>query len=116
MQDVRNAGMTNAKPAILLIIRKLPEANIIQTVDRIRHRLPVLQNFIPAAIDLQIAQDRLPTIRALLHEVEQTLLISVALVILVVFLFLRSGRATFIPAVAVPVSLRHLRRYVSVRL
>ncbi len=105
VQDVRNAGMTNAKPAILLMVRKLPEANIIQTVDSIRARLPELQKTIPAAIDLQIAQDRSPTIRASLEEVEQTLVISVALVILVVFLFLRSGRATFIPAVAVPVSL-----------
>ncbi|SYL29883.1 MdtB/MuxB family multidrug efflux RND transporter permease subunit [Klebsiella pneumoniae] len=105
VQDVRNAGMTNAKPAILLMIRKLPEANIIQTVDSIRARLPELQQTIPAAIDLQIAQDRSPTIRASLEEVEQTLVISVALVILVVFLFLRSGRATLIPAVAVPVSL-----------
>ena len=105
VQDVRNAGMTNAKPAILLMIRKLPEANIIETVNSIRARLPELQETIPAAIDLQIAQDRSPTIRASLEEVEQTLVISVALVILVVFLFLRSGRATLIPAVAVPVSL-----------
>jgi multidrug efflux pump len=58
VQDIRNAGMTNAKPAILLMIRKLPEANIIQTVDSIRARLPELQKTIPAAIDLQIAQDR----------------------------------------------------------
>ncbi len=105
VQDVRNAGMTNAKPAILLMIRKLPEANIIQTVDAIRAQLPELKETIPAAIDLQIAQDRSPTIRASLEEVEQTLVISVGLVILVVFLFLRSGRATLIPAVAVPVSL-----------
>ena len=105
VQDVRNAGMTNAKPAILLMIRKLPEANIIQTIDSIRAKLPELQETIPAAIDLQIAQDRSPTIRASLEEVEQTLIISVALVILVVFLFLRSGRATIIPAVSVPVSL-----------
>lgn len=105
VQDVRNAGMTNARPAILLMIRKLPEANIIDTVDRIRAKVPELRQTIPAAIDLQIAQDRSPTIRASLAEVEQTLAISVALVILVVFLFLRSGRATFIPAVAVPVSL-----------
>ncbi|MFI3037001.1 multidrug efflux RND transporter permease subunit MdtC [Atlantibacter hermannii] len=105
VQDVRNAGMTNAKPAILLIIRKAPDANIIETVDRIRARVPELREIIPASIDLQIAQDRSPTIRASLKEVEQTLVISVALVILVVFLFLRSGRATFIPAIAVPVSL-----------
>ncbi|EOY5381180.1 multidrug efflux RND transporter permease subunit MdtC [Cronobacter dublinensis] len=105
VQDVRNAGMTNAKPAILLMIRKLPEANIIDTVDRIRGALPELRETIPAAIDMQIAQDRSPTIRASLKEVEQSLAISVTLVILVVFLFLRSGRATLIPAVAVPVSL-----------
>ncbi|NUU67386.1 multidrug efflux RND transporter permease subunit MdtC [Enterobacteriaceae bacterium BIT-l23] len=105
VQDVRNAGMTNAKPAILLMVRKTPEANIIETVDRIRERLPLLRETIPAAIDLQVAMDRSPTIRASLAEVEQTLAISVGLVILVVFLFLRSGRATFIPAVAVPVSL-----------
>ena len=105
VQDVRNAGMTNGKPAVLLVIRKSPDANIIDTVDRIRAELPVLHDFIPAAIDLQIAQDRSPTIRASLHEVEQSLVIAVMLVILVVFLFLRDGRATLIPAAAVPVSL-----------
>ncbi|MGB7802484.1 multidrug efflux RND transporter permease subunit MdtC [Buttiauxella sp.] len=105
VQDVRNAGMANAKPAILLMIRKSQEANIIETVDRIRAKLPELRETIPASIDLQIAQDRSPTIRASLAEVEQSLVISIALVILVVFLFLRSGRATLIPAVAVPVSL-----------
>ena len=105
VQDVRNAGMANAKPAILLMIRKSQEANIIETVDRIRAKLPELRETIPASIDMQIAQDRSPTIRASLAEVEQSLVISVVLVILVVFLFLRSGRATLIPAVAVPVSL-----------
>jgi multidrug efflux pump len=105
VQDVRNAGMSNAKPAILLLIRKLPEANIIDTVDRIRAEVPELSNIIPASIHLEIAQDRSPTIRASLAEVEQSLAISVGLVILVVFAFLRSGRATLIPAVAVPVSL-----------
>lgn len=105
VQDVRNAGMANAKPAILLLIRKLPEANIIDTVDRIRAQVPELNNIIPASIHLDVAQDRSPTIRASLAEVEQSLVISVGLVILVVFAFLRSGRATLIPAVAVPVSL-----------
>jgi multidrug efflux pump len=105
VQDVRNAGMANAKPAILLMVRKTPEANIIQTVDRIREKMPALRENIPAAIDFQVAMDRSPTIRASLAEVEQMLIISVALVIVVVFLFLRSARATFIPAVAVPVSL-----------
>ncbi|MGC0811688.1 multidrug efflux RND transporter permease subunit MdtC [Pantoea agglomerans] len=105
VQDVRNAGMSRGKPAVLLLIRKTPEANVIDTVDRIRAEMPLLHEVIPAAIDLQIAQDRSPTIRASLHEVEQSLVIAVALVILVVFIFLRSGRATLIPAVAVPVSL-----------
>ena len=105
VQDVRNAGMSRGKPAVLLLIRKTPDANVIDTVDRIRAELPLLHEVIPAAIDLEIAQDRSPTIRASLHEVEQSLVIAVALVILVVFAFLRSGRATLIPAVAVPVSL-----------
>ena len=105
VQDVRNAGMSNGKPAVLLVVRKTPDANVIDTVDRIRAELPVLHEIVPAAINLQIAQDRSPTIRASLHEVEQSLTIAVVLVILVVFVFLRSGRATLIPAAAVPVSL-----------
>ncbi|WP_145576647.1 multidrug efflux RND transporter permease subunit MdtC [Yersinia alsatica] len=105
VQDVRNAGMSDGKPAVLLVISREPGANIIATVDRIRAELPVLRASIPASIQLSIAQDRSPTIRASLDEVEQSLIIAVALVILVVFLFLRSGRATLIPAVAVPVSL-----------
>ncbi len=105
VQDVRNAGMTNAKPAIILTISRAPGANIIQTVDRIRAELPALRENIPASIELSIAQDRSPTIRASLAEVEQSLVIAIGLVILVVFIFLRSGRATLIPAVAVPVSL-----------
>ncbi|MGL5389499.1 MAG: multidrug efflux RND transporter permease subunit MdtC [Serratia sp. (in: enterobacteria)] len=105
VQDVRNAGMTNAKPAIILAISRAPDANIIETVDRIRAELPALQENIPASIELSIAQDRSPTIRASLAEVEQSLVIAIGLVILVVFIFLRSGRATLIPAVAVPVSL-----------
>ena len=105
VQDVRNAGMTDAKPAIILAISRTPDANIIETVDRIRAELPDLQENIPAAIQLNIAQDRSPTIRASLAEVEQSLAIAIGLVILVVFIFLRSGRATLIPAVAVPVSL-----------
>ncbi|MEQ9721757.1 multidrug efflux RND transporter permease subunit MdtC [Yersinia alsatica] len=105
VQDVRNAGMSDGKPAVLLVISREPGANIIATVDRIRAELPALRASIPASIQLSIAQDRSPTIRASLDEVEQSLIIAVALVILVVFLFLRSGRATLIPAVAVPVSL-----------
>ncbi|ATM94900.1 multidrug efflux system subunit MdtC [Yersinia frederiksenii] len=105
VQDVRNAGMSDGKPAVLLVISREPGANIIATVDRIRAELPALQASIPASIQLSIAQDRSPTIRASLDEVERSLVIAVALVILVVFVFLRSGRATLIPAVAVPVSL-----------
>ncbi|MGK4449210.1 multidrug efflux RND transporter permease subunit MdtC [Yersinia enterocolitica] len=105
VQDVRNAGMSDGKPAVLLVISREPGANIIATVDRIRAELPALRASIPASIELNIAQDRSPTIRASLDEVERSLVIAVALVILVVFLFLRSGRATLIPAVAVPVSL-----------
>ncbi|AWO80354.1 multidrug efflux RND transporter permease subunit MdtC [Serratia marcescens] len=105
VQDVRNAGMTDAKSAIILAISRAPDANIIETVDRIRAELPALQENIPASIQLNVAQDRSPTIRASLAEVEQSLAIAIGLVILVVFIFLRSGRATLIPAVAVPVSL-----------
>lgn len=105
VQDVRNAGMSDGKSAVLLVISREPGANIIATVDRIRAELPALRASIPASIDLKIAQDRSPTIRVSLEEVERSLIIAVALVILVVFLFLRSGRATLIPAVAVPVSL-----------
>ncbi|MGK8845206.1 multidrug efflux RND transporter permease subunit MdtC [Serratia marcescens] len=105
VQDVRNAGMTDAKTAIILAISRAPDANIIETVDRIRAELPALQENIPASIKLSVAQDRSPTIRASLAEVEQSLAIAIGLVILVVFIFLRSGRATLIPAVAVPVSL-----------
>lgn len=105
VQNVRNAGMTNAKPAIIMTVSRAPDANIIATIDRIRAELPDLQENIPTSIQLNIAQDRSPTIRASLAEVEQSLAIAIALVILVVFIFLRSGRATLIPAVAVPVSL-----------
>ncbi len=105
VQNVLNAGMTNAKPAILVMIRRAPDANIISTVDAIRASMPELQAMLPASINLDIAQDRSPTIRASLRDVERSLTIAVSLVILVVFLFLRSGRATLIPAIAVPVSL-----------
>nr|WP_283163580.1 multidrug efflux RND transporter permease subunit MdtC [Brenneria tiliae] len=105
VQNSRNAGMANAKPAVLLVISRAPGANIITTVDSIRAALPELRASLPAEIRLDIALDRSPTIRASLAEVEQSLVIAVALVIVVVFLFLRSGRATLIPAVAVPVSL-----------
>jgi multidrug efflux pump len=105
VEDLRNAGLYNSKPSVLLIITKQPGANVIETVDRVKAILPQLQASIPAAINLQIASDRTPSIRASLREVERTLVISVALVILVVFLFLRNIYSTFIPSIAVPVSL-----------
>ncbi|MEX6231581.1 multidrug efflux RND transporter permease subunit MdtC [Providencia hangzhouensis] len=105
IENIRAAGMADGKPAILIVIRREAGANIIETVNRIRAELPEFNDMIPAAIDLKVAQDRTPTIRASLAEVERALLIAVALVILVVLLFLRSGRATLIPTVAVPVSL-----------
>jgi len=105
VQDVRNLGIANGKRAILLIINRQPNANIIDTVDRVTALMPQLRASIPAAIDMNVVLDRTPTIRGSLSEVERTLAISVALVILVVFLFLREGRATLIPSVVVPVSL-----------
>jgi len=105
VQDVRNAGLFNGKPSVLLIISKQPGANVIETVDRVKAILPQMQASIPAAINLQIATDRTPTIRASLNEVERTLMISIVLVILVVFLFLRNIYSTLIPSIAVPVSL-----------
>ncbi len=105
VQDVRNYGVANGKPAILLMLFKAPGANIIESVDKVRALLPHLQASIPPAIDLNVVSDRSPTIRASLREVENALVLSVGLVILVVFLFLRNGRAALIPSVAVPVSL-----------
>ena len=105
VEDLRNAGYANGKPSVLVIIFRQPGANIIDTVDRIRAVLPQLEAAIPRAIDLRVAMDQTVTIRASVHDVESTLLISIALVILVVFVFLRSVRTTFIPSVAVPVSL-----------
>ncbi len=90
---------------MLLIISRQPNANIIDVCDRIRAMIPELQASIPSDIDLKIATERTATIRASLHDTEKTLLIAVALVVLVVFLFLRNGRSTLIPGVAVPVSL-----------
>ena len=105
MQDVRNAGSADGKPSVLLIIFKQPGANIIETVDRVNALMPQLRHAIPQAINLRVMMDRTPTIRSSLRDVERTLAISIALVIMVVFLFLRNGRATLIPSVAVPVSL-----------
>jgi multidrug efflux pump len=105
VEDVRTGGLANGKPAISLIIFRQPGANIIQTVDRVRALLPQLQASIPAGMDLAVVMDRTTTIRASVQDTEFTLLISIGLVILVVFVFLRDVRATLIPSVAVPISL-----------
>jgi multidrug efflux pump len=105
VQNIRAAGYLNGKRAITVIIFRQPGANIIATVDRIRAQLPFIQASIPLGIDTTIVLDRTTTIRASVSDVERTLLISIGLVIVVVFVFLRNGRATLIPGVAVPVSL-----------
>jgi multidrug efflux pump len=105
VQNIRAAGYLNGKRAITVIIFRQPGANIIDTVDRIRAQLPYVQASIPFGIDTTIVLDRTTTIRASVSDVERTLIISIGLVIAVVFVFLRNGRATLIPAVAVPVSL-----------
>jgi len=105
VQDLRNYGSANGKPSVLLIIRTQPNANIIETVDRIMDLLPLLRASIPAAIDLDVMMERTSTVRSSIHEVERALVIAMALVILVVLLFLRDLRAAVIPAVAVPVPL-----------
>ncbi|MDH6232005.1 multidrug efflux pump [Mesorhizobium soli] len=105
VENIRNAGLANGKPAVLIIVYRSPNANIIATVDRVKALMPTLRASISPAIDLALAVDRSTTIRASLKEVEQTLMIAIGLVILVVFAFLREPRATLIPIVAVPVSL-----------
>jgi multidrug efflux pump len=105
VQDLRNAGMANGRPSVLVIINRQPNANIIETVDRVTELLPSLRASIPNAITLTTAMERTATIRASLRDVGRSLAISIVLVILVVFAFLRDGRATLIPSVAVPVSL-----------
>jgi multidrug efflux pump len=105
VQNVRAGGYLNGKRAVTLVVFRQPGANIIDTVDRIYAQLPSLKASIPKGIDVTVVLDRTTTIRASVHDVEATLMISIALVIIVVFVFLRNPRATMIPAVAVPVSL-----------
>jgi len=105
VQDIRNYGAANGKPAVLLFLYKEPGANIIETVQRVRDLLPHLRASVPQAIQLDVLMDRTPTIRASLREVERSMSIAVGLVILVVLLFLRNLRAMLLPAIAVPVSL-----------
>ena len=98
VEDLRNSGYANGKPSVLVIIFRQPGANIINTVDRIRTILPQIQASIPRSINVKVAMDQTVTIRASVRDTERTLIISVLLVILVVFVFLRSGRSTFIPS------------------
>jgi multidrug efflux pump len=105
VEDTRNDGLVNGKPSVVMMVTKQPDANIIETVDRIRAVFPQLQASIPPAMNLFVEQDRTRTIRASVHDVEITLLISIVLVILVVFIFLRNIWATMIPGVVVPLSL-----------
>jgi len=105
VEDRYNSGFFNNEQAVLLIVNRQAGANIIETIEGIRRELPALQAIMPGSVDLNIAMDRSPVIRATLHEAERTLLIAVGLVIVLVFLFLGRLRTALIPALAVPVSL-----------
>ncbi|MGQ0741123.1 MAG: efflux RND transporter permease subunit [Alphaproteobacteria bacterium] len=105
VENVRNLGLHNGKPAVVVIITKQPGANVIDAVDRIRALIPELQAAIPSSINLQVVNDTTQSIRASLYHVQRTLLIAVILVVVVVVLFIRHGRSALIPSVAVPLSL-----------
>jgi multidrug efflux pump len=105
VENIRNSGYANGKPSVTVSVYRQPGANIIDTVDRVRALLPQIKASIPQSIDVKVAMDQTVTIRASVSDTEKTLIISVLLVILVVFCFLRNARTTFIPSVAVPVSL-----------
>ena len=105
VEDIHNIGLSQGKPAVLIIVFRQPGANIIATVDHVYDTLPYLRSSISPAIDVGVVMDRTTTVRASVADIEATLLISVILVILVVFAFLRTVRATLIPSVAVPLSL-----------
>ncbi len=104
VQDVRNLGLANGQPSVLVILFRQPNANIIETVDNVKAELPHLEAAMPAAMNVTMGIDRSTTIRASLHDTELTLVVAIILVTLVVFLFLRDIRTTLIPSVAVPVS------------
>lgn len=112
VEDVHNAGISNNRPAVVLIVYKAPNANVIDTVDRVYDIMPLLEASVPAQVNVNVILDRTITIRSSLHEVEKTLLLAIALVICVVYFFLNSGRAALIPSVAVPLSIGHLWAYV----
>lgn len=105
VEDTNNLGYLNDEPAVLLIVRRQANANIIETVEAIRERIPQFEAMMPADVRLQVAQDRTPSIRASMEEAQKSLLIAVLLVVLVVLVFLRDWRAALIPAIAVPASL-----------
>ena len=105
VENLNNMGYINDEPGVLIMVRRQADANIIETVESIRERIPQFEAMMPADVRLQVAQDRTPSIRESLREAQKTLLIAVVLVVLVVLLFLRDWRAALIPAVAVPASL-----------
>lgn len=105
VEDVRNTGLANGKPAVLIILSRQPGANIIETADRVLSILPQMRASISPAIDISVVMDRTTTIRASVADTERTLLLSIVLVVMVVFVFLRSPRATLIPSISVPLSL-----------
>jgi multidrug efflux pump len=105
VENIQAAGVFNGKPAIVVLVFKTSTANVIETVDNVKKMLPMLQASIPPAIQVHVAMDRTTTIRASVRDVTRTLVISILLVIMVVFLFLREVRSTLIPTVAVPLSL-----------
>jgi len=105
VEDVRNLGLSNGQPSVLIIIFRQPGANIIDTIDSVKDELPHLEAAMPADVNVTIAIDRSTTIRQSLHDTELTLVIAIALVTIVVYFFLRNFRATAIPSVAVPVSI-----------
>jgi multidrug efflux pump len=105
VQDIRNAGLANGKPAVVLVLFKQPGANVIDTVDRVSNMMAFLKASIPASVNLDVMMDRTTTIRASLHDVEKTLVISIMLVIFVVYLFLKNFHGMLIPSVAMSLSL-----------
>jgi multidrug efflux pump len=105
VQDMRTDGISQGKPAVLLVLNQQPGANVIETVDKVREVLPMLQQSLPQDVSMTVVSDRTPTIRGSIHEIQKSLAISMALVVLVVALFLRRWRTALIPSVAVPLSL-----------
>ncbi|HEY2069254.1 MAG TPA: efflux RND transporter permease subunit [Rhizomicrobium sp.] len=105
VENVRNLGMANAQPAVLVLLNKQPGANVIDTVDRIVKVLPEVSRAIPPSINLDVVNDTTKTIRASIHDVERTLIIATILVLIVVFLFLRNARSALVPGLALPLSL-----------